>query len=319
MDDAEPTTDLQTCPKCGYEIPEARRGSQDCPQCGVVFARFDPSRVRMAPMARVAHPDSKKPPVLLIGLALATVLVMVLGWPRPGIEPPEPDRPTPVAEAVEPGATGSITEPDPAQGLTADDLRARPGLQDWGEIDPDRPPTRLTPTQLSEAREATDPLLSLDIAPLDPTSTEGMSALDARPTDGSSAKDDELAWVGWYEGADGYSQAQRQLEQMSPRPLVVYFHADWCAYCKRFERDFLPDPLLRRFLSDVLRVHVNPEASPQDKALADRFGVRGYPSFFILRPGEQPGQAHRVHPFWDKQAIPVTDFVAMAEEAAGGR
>ena len=315
MRETEPGSAIEQCPKCGYAIPELRRGSEDCPSCGVVFARFDPDRATMAPMTRVAHAEPRKPPVLLIGLALITVLVLVIGWPRPDLEPPSAT-PTQAAEVVRSPAPVAPVDPDP--GLTAADLLARPELEAWGEVDPDRRPSRLSEAQLAEARAATLAELTVAIDAVDPASEQGMSALGAGSAD-ASAERDELAWVGWYEGARGYSSALDQLEQMSPRPVVVYFHAAWCGYCKRFERDFLPDPLMRRFLSDVFRVHVDPESDPEDKALADRFGVRGYPSFFVLRPGEQPGQAHRVHPFWDKQAIPVSDFVAMAEEAAGIR
>ena len=315
MDAQEP----QSCPKCGYDIPEARRGGEDCPHCGIVFARFDPDRSTMAPMSRVARQEQRKPPLFLIGLVLVVVLVLVFGWPRPDAGPPEPVAPPIASVEQRPEPETPPSEKDPDRGLSAADLMARPGLEDWGEVDPDRPPTRLTSTQMAEAREAPEETFSVDIEPLDPGSAEGMSALGAGPAEAPPAEDDELAWVGWYEGAEGYDKAQRQLKQMRPRPLVVYFHVDWCGYCARFKDDFLPDPLMRRFLSNVFRVHVNPERSPQDKALADRFGVRGYPSFFVLCPGEQPGQAHRVHPFWDKQAIPVSDFVAMAEEAAGTR
>ncbi len=305
---------VQECPRCGYELPEARRDSEDCPSCGIVFARYDPDRAAMAPMARVTRPTESRPPLFLIGLALVVALVLIFGWLRPEAEPPPPPIPPPAAPAVADSAPSAPAEPD--RGLTAADLLAQPELEDWGEPDPGRRPARLTPGQLEEARSAVADELRVTVDPLDPDSVEGMSALDAGPG-GAAAESDELAWVGWYEGAMGYERARRQLAQMSPRAMVVYFHADWCGYCARFEADFLPDPLMRRFLSDVFRVHVNPERSPEDKALAERFGVRGYPSFYVLRPGEQPGQARRVHPFWDQQAIPVSDFVAMAEDAAG--
>lgn len=312
---------MQVCPKCRYELPEARQDTEDCPRCGIVFARFDPDRATMAPMVRVSRPTQSRPPVLLIVLALAVVLVLILGWPRPRTEPPAPEMPEAVpSTAAQVAGETPAPESEPGRGLTAADLMSQPGLEDWGEVDPNRPPAALTPSQMADARAARSEVgFEVGVEALDPGSVEGMSALGAGPVDGVAAQDDELAWVGWYEGAGGYDQAQRQMAQMSPRPLVIYFHAEWCGYCARFEADFLPDPLLRRFLSDVFRVHVNPERSPADKALADRFGVRGYPSFFILRPGEQPAQARRVHPFWDQQAIPVSDFVAMAEEAAGAR
>jgi thiol-disulfide isomerase/thioredoxin len=314
---------VERCPKCGYEIPEARQGGTDCARCGVVFDRYDPDRTAMRPMARVSRPEAapRSPLLLLAAIAAGAIVLLLLipGRRERSAEPPTPPVPD---SASAPSTGGAIPVADDAPGLTAADLLARPGLDSFGEASPDRARSPLTDGQLAEAREALagEDGLRVEVVPLDPATGQGMSAM--RP-DGASDPTPEqeeaapLSWIGWYEGAGGYEDALRQMDRMRPRPLIVYFHADWCGYCRRFESDFLPDPLTRRFLSDVFRVHVNPERSDEDLALARRFGIQGYPSFMILRPGEFPEQARRVHPFFDNQTIPVTQFVSMCEEAAG--
>ena len=126
---------------------------------------------------------------------------------------------------------------------------------------------------------------------------------------------DDLQWVGWYEGVAGYERGLEQARDMN-RPLVVYFHTDWCNYCRALNKDFLPDPLVRRFLSNVLRVHVNPESSAEAKALGEVFGVAGYPSFFVLPPGVGPSGANRVHPFRNGTTITPQEFAAECEAAS---
>ena len=101
------------------------------------------------------------------------------------------------------------------------------------------------------------------------------------------------------------------------RPLIVYFRADWCGWCARFNDDFLPDPLVRRFLSNVIRVQINPEHGERELELSRRYGIKGYPSFLVIPPAGGVEGAVRVHPFRDGGTISTADFVAECEAAAG--
>lgn len=90
-------------------------------------------------------------------------------------------------------------------------------------------------------------------------------------------------YSGWLTGAAGYEDAlARQRESASP--VLVYFFTDWCPYCKQFDASVAPSSDSR-----FLRVRVNAEAGGMDKQLAAKFGVRGYPSIFLLsRAGAGP-------------------------------
>jgi tetratricopeptide (TPR) repeat protein len=68
--------------------------------------------------------------------------------------------------------------------------------------------------------------------------------------------------------------------------MVVYFFTDWCGYCKRIDRDLFSSVEVDRYFSrSAFRVRVNPEESASNRMLADRFGVNGYPSFFVVPTG----------------------------------
>ncbi len=89
----------------------------------------------------------------------------------------------------------------------------------------------------------------------------------------------------WLTGASGYEDALRQ-RQATAAPMVVYFFADWCGYCKQIDRELFSSAEVDRYFSrSVFRVRVNPEASEADRTLAARFGVKGYPSFFVVPAG----------------------------------
>jgi thiol:disulfide interchange protein len=97
----------------------------------------------------------------------------------------------------------------------------------------------------------------------------------------------------WYEGASGFATASR-LARESGAPMLLYFHTDWCGYCKRMERELFPAPAVEKQLRTMLKVRLNPERSGEEQGLGGRYGVRGYPSLFVERNGSTP---ERVQPF----------------------
>jgi thiol:disulfide interchange protein len=88
----------------------------------------------------------------------------------------------------------------------------------------------------------------------------------------------------WYEGAGGYEAASRAARETGA-PLLVYFHTDWCGYCKRMEAQLWPAPAVDKQLRAMVKVRLNPERSGEEQQLAARYGVHGYPSLFVERGG----------------------------------
>ena len=86
----------------------------------------------------------------------------------------------------------------------------------------------------------------------------------------------------WLFDAYGYRRAlelQRQLKV----PLVVYFYTDWCPYCHELDANYFPNPAVQKYLRGVVKVRINPEHGPAEREIADRFDVRGYPRFYVIR------------------------------------
>ena len=98
----------------------------------------------------------------------------------------------------------------------------------------------------------------------------------------------------WLTDAKGYEQAV-QLQRELGVPLVVYFHTDWCTYCRALEGQYFPTTPVQRYLQRVLKVKINPEHGRAEQELADQYGVKGYPAFFVIRkPSSVPAN---VNPF----------------------
>ena len=82
---------------------------------------------------------------------------------------------------------------------------------------------------------------------------------------------------GWYEGAAGLAAAL-EVQQRDRLPLFLYIYTDWCPYCRR---ELLTDEEVDGYLDAVLAVRLNPETGGRESQLAQRFGVRGYPTLVM--------------------------------------
>src|SRR5687767_10180374 len=85
----------------------------------------------------------------------------------------------------------------------------------------------------------------------------------------------------WLHGARGFAQAV-ELQRESRVSMVVYFYTDWCPYCRTLDEQYLSAPSVRRVLERTVAVRINPESGPAERQLAARYGVTGYPTFFIM-------------------------------------
>jgi thiol:disulfide interchange protein len=85
----------------------------------------------------------------------------------------------------------------------------------------------------------------------------------------------------WRENAAGYKLALEE-QSRTGKPLALFFHTDWCASCKQLRENVLASDRFNQFLPNVIPVKINPETSGLEKAIADRFGVMGYPTFLLV-------------------------------------
>jgi thioredoxin-related protein len=117
---------------------------------------------------------------------------------------------------------------------------------------------------------------------------------------GSGASPDE--WQGTISWQDPAISRTDILE--SDKPIYVYFHTEWCSFCKKMEGTTFADPKVQDLLNDkFIALEINPELPGKTNFLgeeltfaetATRLGVRGYPASFFFSPegrliGGQPG------------------------------
>ena len=88
----------------------------------------------------------------------------------------------------------------------------------------------------------------------------------------------------WLDGAGSYERAWA-LHIEKKVPLVVYFYTDWCPYCHALESQYFPSAPVQDYLRGVIKIRINPEQGRADREVANGYGVRGYPSFFVVNDG----------------------------------
>ncbi|GAB6143202.1 thioredoxin family protein [Desulfocicer niacini] len=83
----------------------------------------------------------------------------------------------------------------------------------------------------------------------------------------------EIVWTTYKKGV---TMAEQQ-----DKKIFLYFHADWCTYCKKMELTTFKDQGIIDYLNEnYIAITVD---SDKEKKIASRFGVRGLPTTWFLK------------------------------------
>jgi thioredoxin-related protein len=76
--------------------------------------------------------------------------------------------------------------------------------------------------------------------------------------------------------------AAQQQENAEKRKFIVFFHADWCAYCHKLEKNAFSNQEIADYINtNFVPVKVD---TMKESQTAARFGVRGLPDIRFLTP-----------------------------------
>jgi len=89
----------------------------------------------------------------------------------------------------------------------------------------------------------------------------------------------------WHNDAAGYRNAMVEAQE-SGKPVLVYFYAVWCGYCRQLNNELLSSPAVLDEMGDMVVIRVNAELGPEERSLAMSYGVRGYPALFVRSAGD---------------------------------
>lgn len=100
--------------------------------------------------------------------------------------------------------------------------------------------------------------------------------------------------------------AAQQQENAEKRKFLVFFHADWCTYCHKLEKNAFSDREIAGYINANF-VPVKVDAMKESQTAA-RFGVRGLPDIRFLTP-EGEGIAKIPGYVENKQLLTLLKFI----------
>jgi len=116
--------------------------------------------------------------------------------------------------------------------------------------------------------------------------------------------DEEHTYVGslvWY---NSYDRGLRLAEEQN-KPVMLYFWATWCKFCRKLESEVFPDPQVNALLrQNFVLVAVNVDT---DKRVSSKYGVQYPPAMIFITPREEV--LERVMGY-----VPKDDFLSYAKQ-----
>jgi len=92
---------------------------------------------------------------------------------------------------------------------------------------------------------------------------------------------EELAW-------QSFEETVVHSAVVSGEPVIVDFFADWCAPCRELDEKTFADPRVGARLGSFKRFKVDmTRATPENRALAASYGVRGVPTVIVYEDGAE--------------------------------
>lgn len=100
-------------------------------------------------------------------------------------------------------------------------------------------------------------------------------AVEAAPkkTSDSDSKDAGIQWKEYHEG----------MKQAKSRniPIFLYFHAEWCTYCKKMEATTFKDAKVSAYLNEnFVSISIDTD---KDTEISNQWKVRGLPTIWFLK------------------------------------
>ncbi len=87
------------------------------------------------------------------------------------------------------------------------------------------------------------------------------------------------------------------------KPLIIYFHTEWCTYCKQMESEIFKDKEITDLMNNnYINVKVNPEKEK------NKINIMGDKITAMELMAYMGGKGFPATVFWDKNGKPVTTF-----------
>lgn len=116
--------------------------------------------------------------------------------------------------------------------------------------------------------------------------------------------------IAWLRSVDEAQKASADRDAV----IMADVYTDWCVWCKKLDAEVFVDGKVVEISRTLVNLKVNAEDNGPGMALAQQFGVDGYPTILFLKDeGGTLQEVDRIVGF-----LPAADFAAEMERIAGG-
>jgi len=116
----------------------------------------------------------------------------------------------------------------------------------------------------------------------------------------------------WEHGAAGFELALMDAEE-DEKPLILYFHTDTISWCEKMNNDYFAVFEIEEFIGGILKAEMDPGQGGPEKELADRYGVKEYPTLLVYIPAFK-GKPERIHPFQKDRSMTANEFLKILRD-----
>ncbi|WP_300461584.1 thioredoxin family protein [Desulfobacula sp.] len=103
-----------------------------------------------------------------------------------------------------------------------------------------------------------------------------LKAFDTATPGNASGQIQRATTIDWQAYDQGMGLAEKQ-----DKPIFLYFHADWCTYCRKLKQTTFLDTAVLNYLKDnFISIMVD---SDKNKELSTQWRVKGLPTLWFLR------------------------------------
>jgi hypothetical protein len=120
----------------------------------------------------------------------------------------------------------------------------------------------------------------------------------------------------WLEDAAGHKLAMEQQSKFDNQ-MLIFFGADWNESCQFLWKELLSTSDFKKQTARVIKLRINPEHGKDEGALAAKYGLRTYPSTFMIdKPFAKPRKIDLI--FWSFGKMKTLSVEKTLMEIAGG-
>lgn len=86
--------------------------------------------------------------------------------------------------------------------------------------------------------------------------------------------------IQWHSYEEGIKKAKE-----TQKLIFINFHADWCTFCKKMEKESFTDPKIIASLNEhFVSIHIDTE---KERSLAQKFFIRSLPTIWFLEHDQE--------------------------------